>query len=59
MILRTTFHLLCLCSLMIFTTGCENEPTAGDHIEDVGEGIGDAVDDVGEEIEDIDEPEID
>lgn len=53
-----TFRLLCLCSLLTFTSGCYEEPTAGERIEDVGEGIGDAVDNVGEEVEEIDEPEI-
>jgi hypothetical protein len=53
------FRLLCVCSLLTFTNGCYEEPTAGDRIEDVGEGIGDAVDNVVEEIEEIDEPEID
>ncbi len=47
--------LLTLVTLSLFTIaiGCQEEPTVGDKIRDVGDGIGDAVEEVGGEIEDV------
>lgn len=42
---------LCLLFLASFA-GCEQEPTAGDKIQDVGDAVGDAVKDVGDGIDD-------
>lgn len=45
----TTFLLLLTLAVV---TGCEQEPTAGDKIRDVGDAVGDAVQDVGDGIDD-------
>ncbi len=38
--------------MLVVVTGCEQEPTTGDKIRDVGDAVGDAVEDVGDGIED-------
>lgn len=38
--------------LLAGSMGCREEPTTGDRIRDIGDGIGDAVDEVHDEIED-------
>lgn len=38
--------------MLVVSTGCEQEPTAGDKIRDVGDAVGDAVEDVGDGIDD-------
>ena len=49
--------LMILAALPLFTIaiGCQEEPTVGDKIRDVGDGIGDAVEDVGREIDEVEE----
>lgn len=38
--------------LLIVSLGCQEEPTAGDKIRDVGDAVGDAVQDVGDGVGD-------
>ncbi|APZ95264.1 hypothetical protein Fuma_04920 [Fuerstiella marisgermanici] len=40
-------------TLFAVVLGCQEEPTTGDKIRDVGDGIGDAVGEVGDEIGDV------
>lgn len=38
--------------MLVAAIGCQNEPTAGDKIRDVGDAIGDAAQDVGDGVKD-------
>ncbi len=48
-------RLMILAAMTLFAVapGCQEEPTTGDKIRDVGDGIGDAVGEVGDEIDDV------